>query len=455
MSATALILAAGSGTRMKSSHSKVVFELLGKPLIRWVVDAAKEGGCDRIICVLGHGIDEVSPLVSDCDVAIQSERLGTGHAVMMAEEMLRESGEDVVVLSGDSPLIRPETISSLISTRRLHEADAVVLSNIADDPSGYGRIIRNAFGAIERIVEQKDCSEQDAQIKEVNSGIYCFKTTALLNHLQNLSNDNAQNEYYLTDVIALMVAAGQKVEALIADDSTEAMGINDRFQLSQAQACMQHRINKKMMLSGVTIIDPSLTWIGPDVEIEPDVEIWPMSFLMGKTKIASDCKIGPNSRLTDTSVGRGCTVEESILIESILEDEVNCGPRAYLRSGTHMMAGSKAGTHVEIKNSTVGPNSKVPHLSYIGDTTIGVDVNVGAGSITCNYDGQNKNKTVIGDRTFIGSDTMMVAPVKIGSDCTVGAGSTITHDVPDGSLGIARSKQKNILNWTRQKKDKQ
>ncbi len=437
---------------MKSSRSKVAFEMLGKPLVRWVVDAARTAGCDNVVCVLGHGREEVESIVSDCQIAVQHEQLGTGHAVMMASEQLAGLHGPVVVLSGDCPMIRPETISNLVEMQSSTGAGAVVLTNIADDPTGYGRVIRDSEGTVVRIVEQKDCTPQEAEVREVNSGMYCFDSDALLECLGRLGNNNAQGEYYLTDVVALMVSDGTPVTAVVADDPSEALGINDRRQLAEAQAYMQRRINDSLMLSGVTMIAPEMVWIGPDVEVEPDVEIWPMTFLMGTTKVASGSRIGPNTRITDTVVGRDCVVDESVVIEAVLDDGVSCGPRAYLRSGTHMCEGSKAGTHVEIKKSTVGPGSKVPHLSYIGDTTIGRDVNIGAGSITCNYDGQSKQPTTIGDGAFIGSDTMMVAPVNIGSNVIIGAGSTITHDVPDGALGIARQKQRNVLGWRKRNK---
>ena len=444
---TALIMAAGSGTRMKSSKPKVAFDMLGKPLVRWVVDAAEDAGCDEVLCILGHGSDEVEPMVGDTKVVYQRERLGTGHAVMCASEELERCGGSVAVLSGDCPLVRPSTIQSLFQMQSDTGASAVVLTNVVDDPAGYGRIIRDLDGNVSAIVEHKDCTPGQLQVREVNSGMYAFDVADLLDCLGRIGNDNAQGEYYLTDVIGLLVQDGKKVCAMTVDDPSETMGINNRVQLADATKQMQRRINERHMLSGVSMMDPDLVWIGPDVEIEPDVDLLPMTFLTGDTKVATGCTIGPNTRIADSTIGAGCKVEESVVIESVFDEDVNCGPRAYIRPGVHMCKGSKAGTHVEIKKSTIGAGSKVPHLSYIGDTTMGEGVNIGAGSITCNYDGENKNKTTIGDRTFVGSDSMMVAPVEIGDDCVVGAGSVVTKDVPDGALAVGRAKQRNLENY--------
>ncbi len=433
---------------------KVAFDLLGKPLIRWVVDAAHEAGCDDVITVLGHRRDIVEPLVHDTSVVYQLEQLGTGHAVKMAADELSKRDGYVVVLSGDSPLIAASTIERLATSAQESGCSAIVLTHIAEDPYGYGRVIRDMVGNVTRIVEQKDCTEAEAAVDECNSGIYAFKISSLLSHLDELSTDNSQGEYYLTDVIAKMVSAKEKVGAIIVDDPIEASGINTRVQLAQASKFLQRRINREFMLAGVSMLDPDLVWIGPDVKIAADVDILPMTMLMGDTTIESGCIIGPNTRITDSYIGHDSTIDECVIIESIIDDNVACGPRAYLRPGTHMCSGSKAGTHVEIKKSTIGDGSKVPHLSYIGDAVIGSGVNIGAGSITCNYDGVNKHATTIGDRSFVGSNTMMVAPVNIGNDCTIGAGSVITDDVPDGSLGIGRSRQKNIDGYTEKKNGK-
>ena len=442
METSAIILAAGSGTRMKSAKPKVAHELLGKPLVRWVVDAAREAGVGTVISVLGHGIDVVRPLVEhDTQVVVQQQRNGTADAVNSAREACEGMTGSLLVLSGDCPLIRPETIAGLARAREEADAAVAVLTMEAENPFGYGRIIRDAQGQVECIVEQKDCTPEQAAVTECNSGFYCFDAQYLFDALNRVSNENAQGEFYLTDVIGIARADGRSVVALCAEDPEECLGINTRLQLSVAAKVMQRRMNTAFMLAGVTMLDPETVWIGPGVTIEQDVELLPQTMLMGKTSVASGSVIGPNTRLTDTVVGHDCVLDETVAVEAVIEDGCHCGPRAYLRPQTRHCEGAKAGTHVEIKKSTIGKGSKVPHLSYIGDTTMGDGVNIGAGSITCNYDGQNKWPTVIGDNTFIGSDTMMVAPVTIGDDALVGAGSVITADVPDGALALGRARQ--------------
>ena len=442
METSAIILAAGSGTRMKSAKPKVAHELLGKPLVRWVVDAAREAGVGTVISVLGHGIDVVRPLVEhDTQVVVQQQRNGTADAVNSAREACEGMTGSLLVLSGDCPLIRPETIAGLARAREEADAAVAVLTMEAENPFGYGRIIRDAQGQVECIVEQKDCTPEQAAVTECNSGFYCFDAQYLFDALNRVSNENAQGEFYLTDVIGIARADGRSVVALCAEDPEECLGINTRLQLSVATKVMQRRVNTAFMLAGVTMLDPETVWIGPGVTIEQDVELLPQTMLMGKTSVASGSVIGPNTRLTDTVVGHDCVLDETVAVEAVIEDGCHCGPRAYLRPQTRLCEGAKAGTHVEIKKSTIGKGSKVPHLSYIGDTTMGDGVNIGAGSITCNYDGQNKWPTVIGDNTFIGSDTMMVAPVTIGDDALVGAGSVITADVPDGALALGRARQ--------------
>lgn len=452
MEASALILAAGAGTRMKSAKPKVVHEILKKPLVRWVIDAAHAAGIDAITTVVGNGRDQVEPLVADTNIVVQEDQLGTAHAVKSAREALGYGAGSVVVLTGDSPLIRPSTIKHLLELQQQQDAAVVVLTMQVEDPFGYGRIVRDADDAVCAIVEHKDCSDDQLLITECNSGFYCFDKEFLFDALDRVSTENAQGEYYLTDVLGLAYEAGKTVVALVTEEPSECLGVNSRKQLAEATACLQARINDHHMANGVTIMDPNTTWIGPDATIAPDTEILPMSFLFGATQVGSGCIIGPNSRLEDTIVGNGCTLEETIALSSRIDDGATCGPRAYLRPETHLCEGAKAGTHVEIKKSTIGKDSKVPHLSYVGDATIGVDVNLGAGTITCNYDGEKKWPTTIGDRAFVGSDVMLVAPVNIGADALIGAGSVITKDVSEGALGLGRARQTEIEGWNKKNK---
>ena len=451
MKHSALILAAGAGTRMKSSKPKVAHTIMEKPLVRWVIDAVHKAGVEQVVSVVGFGRDVVEPLVADTSVVVQEEQLGTAHAVQVAQSAFEDKSGSLVVLSGDSPLVSSETVEKLFSIREDEDAAVVVLTMDVDDPFGYGRIIRDINDEVCGIVEQKDCNSEQVKITECNSGFYCFDTQFLFEALREVSSDNAQNEFYLTDVISIARTKGKKVLGLKAQDPRECLGVNSRVQLVQATKILQERINLFHMNNGVTIMDPSTTWIGPDVEIENDTEILPMSFLMGKCKVGSNSVIGPQSRLTDTTVGNNCTIKETIALESVLEDDVSTGPRAYLRPQTHVCKGAKVGTHVEIKKSTIGPGSKVPHLSYIGDATLGKDINIGAGTITCNYDGEKKWPTTIEDDVFVGSDVMLVAPVTIGEGSLIGAGSVITKDVSAGALGLGRARQTEIAHWNEKK----
>ncbi len=456
MEAAAIVLAAGAGTRMKSKKPKVAHEILGKPLVRWVVDAAREAGLARVVSVVGHEREQVIPLVeADTDVVVQEERNGTAGAVAVCADALADFDGSLVVLSGDCPLITAGTIAELVRVREEAGAAVVVLTMEPDDPFGYGRIVRDPQGGVARIVEQKDAAPEEAAIRECNSGFYCFDARALFEALQQVGNDNAQGEFYLTDVLEICRRAGRAVLALPCADAAECLGVNSRIQLAEATKHLQRRINAEHLAAGVTMVDPDQVWIGPDVRIERDVELLPQTFLMGCTQVGEDSVIGPNSRLTDTVVGRGCVVDETVAVEARIDDGATCGPRAYLRPAAHLCEGAKAGTHVEIKKSTVGKGSKVPHLSYIGDTTIGEDVNIGAGSITCNYDGKKKHATVIGDGAFIGSDTMMVAPVSIGAGAIVGAGSCITKDVAPDALALTRPEQREVAGWAAKKRARQ
>lgn len=455
MEASAIILAAGAGTRMKSAKPKVAHEIMEKPLIRYVVDAAHQAGVQDLVAVLGHGKDVVAPLVeADCSIVVQQQQNGTADAVNSCREAFIGKSGCVLVLSGDCPLITPETISKLVEVQQKRNAAAVVLTMTVENPFGYGRVIRDSSGELAAIVEEKDATDEQRAIKECNSGFYCFDIEKLFDALSKVSSDNAQGEFYLTDVMSICREAGEHVIALPTEDAQECLGINSRSQLAAASKVMQHRINAKHMDNGVTMSDPDLVWVSPDAVIEQDVELLPMTFVLGNSQVGSGTVVGPNSRLKNTVVGRNCVIDETVAISAVIDDDCTCGPRAYLRPEAHLCCGAHVGTHVEIKKSTIGEGTKVPHLSYVGDATLGARVNIGAGSITCNYDGKSKWPTVIGDDSFIGSDTMMVAPVNIGTNVTIGAGSVITNDVSDNALGLGRARQVEIEGWALRQKNK-
>jgi bifunctional UDP-N-acetylglucosamine pyrophosphorylase / glucosamine-1-phosphate N-acetyltransferase len=456
MSSVALILAAGEGTRMKSDKPKVAHEVLGKPMVNWVVSAAREADCERVIVVTGHRAEIVEGMLPEGVESVrQEQQFGTGHAVMSARETLRDFSGSLVVLSGDTPLLSTETINGLIAMREATGSALTLLTTSLPDPTGYGRIVRDMKdGSVARIIEEKDCSAAERVIAEVNTGTYCFDAEVLFAHLDRLTTENAQGEYYLTDMVTVFNAEGLMVSASSTEDPLETIGVNSRVQLAEANKLMQHRINRAHMLAGVTMIDPDLVWIGPDAVVGRDVELLPMTFVFGQTVIGDRAIVGPNSRLTDAFIAEDATVDASIVTSARVGVGASVGPVSYLRAGTALEANSKVGACVEIKKSTVGEGSKVPHLSYIGDTTIGKGVNIGAGSITCNYDGDKKHATCIGDGAFIGSDTMLVAPVTIGEGAVTAAGSTIARDVPAGALALERSEQVVIDGWADRRKAK-
>ncbi len=457
MNATAIVLAAGEGTRMKSNHAKVSHKILGKPMIRWVVDATIAAGCERVVVVVGSHADEVRAILDESyaagpvtvETVEQTERLGTGHAVRVTLEATGICEGPVVILNGDLPLIQADTVRMFAETVADGSLAATVLTMTPPDPFGYGRIQLDADGVVERIIEQKDCTpEQDAQLLECNAGCYAFDGALLAAHIGEVTNDNAQSEYYLPDMLEILKRHGHDVSIFHCDDYRDGLGVNSRVQLAELTAIARDRINERLMTEGVTFIDPTQAWIGPDARIGRDTVVWPQTHLIGACTVGESCQLGPNTRLTDVTAGDNCSLDETVAIDVVIENGVTCGPRCYLRPGTHLLDRAHVGTHVEIKKSTIGVGSKVPHLSYIGDTTMGADVNVGAGSITCNYDGKNKHATTIGDRTFIGSDTMMVAPVNIGDDVVVGASSCITRDVPSGALAVERNDQRIVEGYT-------
>lgn len=453
MPLSAVVLAAGAGTRMKSKKPKVAHEILGKPMVSYAIDALKEAGAKKISVVVGHGKEIVAPLCEGVEICEQKNMLGTGDAVMSAKEVYKETSGSILVTYGDCPLITSNTLKQLAKKREEENAVACVLTTILDDPFGYGRIVRDENGEVLKNVEEKDCTQEQRLIKECNTGFYCFDVNELFSALEKVTNDNAQGEFYLTDVIEVLTGEGKRVVSILSKDKDELLGVNSREQLCDAQKIMQKRINKRHMEQGVSIWDPTSTFISSEVELSSDVEIMPNTILLGKTKIGEDCLVGPNTRLNNVCVGKGCVIDETIGIDAKIEDNVKTGPRCYLRPGAHLMQGSKAGTCVEIKKSTIGKNSKVPHLSYVGDATIGENANLGAGTITCNYDGENKHETKIGNNAFIGSSTMLVSPVNVGNDVVIGAGSVITEDVPENALALGRGRQVNKLNRVKTKEE--
>lgn len=451
--AAAVILAAGKGKRMHSSRPKVLHELAGKPLVQYVAEAALAAGLAPVVVVIGHGGEEVQGALGEGFLyAWQKEQLGTGHAVMQAMGVLPPEVEQVVVLAGDVPLLTATTVQGLVEEFTKAQAKGAVLTACLADPSGYGRVVRQGDRLVARIVEHGDASPEELAIQEVNSGIYCFERAALAECLQALRPDNVQGEYYLTDVVQLMGRRDWPVVAYRVEDPQEIMGINNRVQLAEAESIMRRRLNTKLMLAGVTMIDPSTTYIDAGVEIGQDTVIHPFTILRGKTRIGRGCTVGPQVNLRDTTLGDEVEIRYTVAEEAKVGDQAKIGPFAYLRPGTVLGRGVKVGDFVEIKKSFIDEGSKVPHLTYIGDAVIGKSVNVGAGTITCNYDGQQKHQTVIEDGVFIGSNSNLVAPIKIGANAYVAAGSTLTSDVPAESLAVARERQRIIPDWSKKRR---
>lgn len=443
---TSLILAAGMGTRMKSKMPKVIHKVCGKELVRWVIDASKDAGADEIVAVIGHKAEMVEPMIKDhAKIAIQSEQLGTGHAVMMAADYINDGC--VVILAGDTPLIRPETIKSAVEYHLKHGNSATVITADMDDATGYGRIVRGADGAVLRIVEQKDASDEEKKIKEINSGMYVFDGAALRDALKKLTPNNAQGEYYLTDTLEILRNAGKRIGGYTIADNDEIRGINNRIQLSEAESVMQYRINKYHMTNGVTIIDPKSVFIGSDVEIARDTVIASNVTIEGKTRIGEDCVIEMGCKLVDAELGCGVHVTSSVILKSKIGDGTNVGPFAYVRPGCVIGKNVRIGDFVEIKNDTIGDGTKISHLTYLGDSDIGKNVNFGCGTVTCNYDGKDKFRSTIGDNVFVGCNTNFVSPINVGEGAYIAAGSTITEDIPENSLAIARSRQTNKTDW--------
>ncbi|MED1919038.1 bifunctional UDP-N-acetylglucosamine diphosphorylase/glucosamine-1-phosphate N-acetyltransferase GlmU [Bacillus thuringiensis] len=438
----AIVLAAGKGTRMRSTRCKVLHEVCGKPMIQHIVDRLHGLGIHEIILIVGHGAEQVKKQFgASVRYAYQSEQLGTAHAVMMAADLLQDKQGTTIVLSGDTPLVREKTLEQLLAQHETQRAAATVLTARVDDPTGYGRLIRDANDLVERIVEHKDATAEERLVCEINTGMYCFDNQKLFQAISRVKNDNAQKEYYLPDVLTILNEQDERIGAFMTDDAEEGGGVNDRIQLACAERLLRMRINEEHMQNGVTLIDPTSTYIDADVRIGPDTVIHPGTYLRGKTTIGSNCVIGPNADVRDCEVGCNVEIRYANACNSIIRDGALVGPYAYIRPGSDVGEAAKVGDFVELKNSRLGKGAKVAHLSYIGDSDIGEHVNVGCGTITVNYDGVRKHKTIVGDHAFIGCNANLIAPVTIGEGAYVAAGSTITDDVPNDALAIARERQ--------------
>ncbi len=451
-----VILAAGKGTRMKSELAKVLHPVAGRPMVCYPVAAAQDMGSERTIVIAGHQHDRVAAALEGFQVtiALQAEQLGSGHAVLMAGPELKGFAGDVLILCGDVPLITPATLDMFLAAHREGKACVSVLTVELDDPTGYGRILRSASGDLAGIVEHRDAHSEQRAVREINTGIYCCRAPFLFEALEKVKTDNDQGEYYLPDIVTIAGASGMKVQAVLTHDFAEVAGINDRADLAAAERAMQGRIMERHMAGGVTVVDPSATYIGADVLIGADTVLHPGTALRGATEIGSGCTIDMHCMIRDSKIGNGVEVQPGCVIEeSFVADAVRIGPFAHLRPQAVLEEGSHVGNFVEVKKSRIGRGSKANHLTYIGDADIGEGVNVGAGTITCNYDGKRKHRTVIEDNVFIGSNTALVAPVKVHKNAIIGAGSTITKNVAENALGVARGSQKNYENFVRPKKD--
>lgn len=446
MAVTALVLAAGAGTRMKSSAPKVLHDLAGLPLLQWALDSIASIALDETVVVIGHGAAEVEKVLPEGVVTrLQKQQLGTGHAVQIGLSGMEFEGSSILVVPGDMPLLTGSTIRRLLEAHQDGTAAATVLTaDIAG--SDFGRILRDEAGNLVRIVEVRDASRAEVAMTEVNGGVYVFDGALLAGTLDGITTENAQGEYYLTDVIGLLAAAGHTVET-VAADPVELTGVNSHQQLAAAARLMRHRINERWMSEGVWMQDPDRVYIGAGVRLAPGVRLYPDVHLEGTTAVGPNSVVGPDVYALDTQIGAGSRVWYAVLRASSVGDAAEVGPYASLRPGSVLETGSKLGTFVETKNTRLGEGAKVPHLAYMGDADIGARANVGAGSITCNYDGVSKYPTKIGERAFIGSDTMLVAPVTIGDDAVTGAGSVITRDVPPGALAVERAEQKEIRDY--------
>ncbi|HVL39419.1 MAG TPA: bifunctional UDP-N-acetylglucosamine diphosphorylase/glucosamine-1-phosphate N-acetyltransferase GlmU [Fimbriimonadaceae bacterium] len=451
-----IILAAGKGTRMKSDLPKGLFEVCGLPMVEHIGRAMREAGVERPIVIVGHQAERVRERLGPCyDYCLQREQLGTGHAALMAAELLQSFRGPVLVAPGDAPLLNPDVFKRLLAAHQRRDAHATLATAIMPVPTGYGRILKDATGEITGVVEERDATPAEREIKEVCTSVYCFDSETLFRLLPTLSNENAQGEYYLTDMAGAVHRAGGRAVACLFEDHDVLLGVNDRWQLAQAADVLRQRILRRHALAGVTIVDINSTTIGADVEIAADVVLEPQTVLEGGTCIGKATRVGPNVRIKDSRIGSHCVVIMSHLSGATMLDGSRCGPFANLRPGCVLGERAKVGNFVEIKNAELGEDVSVSHLSYLGDASVGPGTNIGAGTITCNYDGFGKHRTTIGEGAFVGSNTTLVAPVTIGEGAVVAAGSVITHDVPPDGLGLGRARQEVKEKWAqkwRQKK---
>lgn len=451
-----IILAAGEGTRMKSQIPKILHKVCGKPLLEYVVDASEGAGIKKNIVIVGHGKEEVIEYFQERDVIFKEQPIGkdipygTGFAVMQGKEYIEDEGI-VVVLCGDTPLITEDTLKKLLDFHKEGGFDGTVLTALLDDPTGYGRIDRDELGNIYRIIEQKDASEEEQNIKEINSGIYCFDGGLLKYALGKLNNNNAQGEFYITDVVGILRSEGYRIGGYIVEDSLEIHGVNSRIQLAISEKIMRNRINKIHMENGVTLIDPENTYIEDGISIGSDTIIYPGVSIQGSTKIGRDCIIRSNSRIVDSEIQDQVEVDSSLIESSFVGSRATIGPYAHLRPKSRIGKAVHIGNFVEVKNSSIGENSKAGHLAYIGDAVVGSNVNIGCGVIFANYNGRDKQVTTVGNNAFIGSNSNLVAPITIEDRAYIAAGSTITQDVEAGSLSIARAQQVNKRGWVDKK----
>ncbi|MBM6615398.1 bifunctional UDP-N-acetylglucosamine diphosphorylase/glucosamine-1-phosphate N-acetyltransferase GlmU [Desemzia sp. RIT804] len=444
----AVVLAAGQGTRMKSKLYKVLHPVAGKPMVGHVVDQVEAAGADKIVSIVGVGAEKVQEYLGDrSEYALQAEQLGTGHAVLQAESLLSGKEGTVLVICGDTPLLTAETLNGLFDYHQEKGAKATILTAHADNPTGYGRVIRSESGAVEKIVEQKDASPSEAAVQEINTGTYCFDNALLFEALNQVGNDNSQGEYYLPDVIEILKDKGEIVGAYQMEKEAESLGVNDRVALAEATRMMRERINEKHMRNGVTFVNPAATYIDSEVVIGSDTIVEAGVVLKGHTVIGEDCFIGANSEISNSKIGDRVRVTSSNIEDSVMDSDSNIGPYSHLRPNSVIGKDVHIGNFVEVKNANIDENTKVGHLTYIGDADLGKNINIGCGTVFVNYDGANKHRVTIGDNSFIGCNANLIAPVTVEENVYVAAGSTITDDVPSESLAIARARQVNKLDY--------